>query len=60
MKLQKSKGQMTITIPKDFVVKGGFDQVDYAVVSQKQKGALIIRKAVISGEKKRQLQKGIC
>ncbi len=60
MKLQKSKGQITVTIPKEFVIKAGYDRVDYVKVNLKQKGALIIRKVEMNGNKTRDIQEGRC
>ena len=60
MKLQKSKGQITVTIPKEFVVKGGYEEEDYVVVNLKQKGALLIRKVGFYGKKAGDIQKGRC
>ena len=51
VKIQKNKGQLTITIPKEFVLKGGYDKEDYVVVNQKQKGAILIRKVGFYGKK---------
>ena len=50
IKLQKSKGQVTVTIPKEFVLKGGYDKEDYVVVDQKQQGEILIRKVGCYGE----------
>ena len=51
IKLQKSKGQVTVTIPKEFVVKGGYENEDYVVINLKQKGAILIRKVGFYGKK---------
>lgn len=58
MKLQKSKGQITVTLPKEFVVKGGYEKEDYVSVKLKQKGAIIIRKVGFYGKKESIIQEG--
>ena len=50
IRIQKNRGQLTVTIPKEFVLKGGYDKEDYVVVDQNQKGEILIRKVGCYGE----------
>jgi len=50
IKLQKSKGQITVTIPKEFVVKGDYENEDYVTVNQTFEGSILIRKVGLYGK----------